>query len=62
MTNREQNNRLSQLDISYVKTLQNALTDLLDGKYNEGDNNTGLTDKRFMELVDMKDRIFNITN
>ena len=50
----------STFDISDVEDLQSALADLLDGCYNEGDNNTGLNDERFMELVEAKDRIMKI--
>lgn len=55
-------NDLSSIDISDVKTLQGIIVDLIDTEYNEGDNNTGLSDERFMELVDVKNRILALKN
>jgi hypothetical protein len=45
--------------INDIKVLQSAIVDLMDGKYNTGDNDTGLSDARFMDLVALKDAILN---
>ncbi len=42
--------------------LKKAIIDLLDGSYNLGDNNTGLSDDRFQELLDLKDALLAENN